>query len=208
MDFKPQSDAQRKLIDAAKRAAVDLPAHLPPALFLTDPDRTPDPASIANRLPRKWGIIYRHFGSANRYEIAENLAKIARIRGLTLLIAADPELAQSVGARGVHWPHRLIDDSKHWRDAFPVMTTSAHSPAELETASAKNIDAVLLSTVFASSSPSAGQPLGAIYFNKLRQTTPKPVYALGGVDSETAADIAPAPFASISGIADAFAPKT
>ena len=67
----------------------------------------PDPAAVARRLPRGTDVVYRHFGVAERVRVARKLMAIARGRGLVLLIAADPALAQRVGAHGVHWPQRL-----------------------------------------------------------------------------------------------------
>lgn len=169
--------------------------------FLTDPQRTPDPARIACQLPEGWGIIHRHFGAADAAATAAQLATIARQRHLRLLIAADPALALQVGADGVHWPHALLAQSRQWKDRMGLMTASAHSPAELRAIAGFPIDAALVSAIFPSASPSAGKPIGALNFRRLSQTAPCPIYALGGVNAGNTASVAPfAGLAAVNGL--------
>ncbi|MEQ9505595.1 MAG: thiamine phosphate synthase [Hyphomonas sp.] len=201
MSVEPQSRRQRKLIAAARTAAAHLPPALPPALFLTDPARTPDPAGIANGLPAGFGVIYRHFGVPDRSEAAHLLAQICRRRGLCLLIAGDPHLACAVDADGVHWPFRMRQAARKWQGRFALQTMSAHSPRELRIAEGFPVDGVVLSTAFASASPSAGRPLGAIRFHRLAREAGSPVYALGGITAETAGIAAKvAGFAAVNGM--------
>ena len=151
---------------------------LPALLFLTDPDRTSDPAAIARRLPRGAGVIYRHFGAANRLGLARALLRICRRRGLVMLIGADAALARRIGADGVHVPERL------WQGRPPgvrLVTCAAHGPAALRRAAALQADAALLSPVFSSRSPSAGRPLGPRAARAWAAASQTPVYALGGV---------------------------
>lgn len=190
MSLEPQSRAKRKLIAAARLSAAHLPAALPPAWFVTDPARTPDPAMIARGLPPGFGLIYRHFGAPGRESVAQALAGICAHRQLTFLVAADPELAAKAGADGVHWPFRLRAESRRWRSRFAVQTLSAHSGRELRSARGLPVSAVLLSTAFASRSATAGTALGAFRFRKLAGEARLPVYALGGINPETAGSVA------------------
>ncbi|MGH6956982.1 MAG: thiamine phosphate synthase, partial [Caulobacteraceae bacterium] len=76
-----------------------------PRLFLfTDPARTPDVAAAVEALPRGAGVVYRAFGAAEATAEGRRLAKIARRRGLVLLVGADARLAAAIGAAGVHLP--------------------------------------------------------------------------------------------------------
>lgn len=201
MSVEPQSRARRKLAAAARRAARHLPPSLPPAFFVTDPERIPVPEKIAVGLPVGWGIIYRHFGAADREETAATLASICRERGLDLLIAADPALAMAVGAEGVHWPFRLRADMRRWTCRFPLQTVSAHSGAELRAAAKFPASAVLLSSVFPSRSPTAGKALGALRFRASVRASDLPVYALGGVNAANAEATADAGgFAAVEGM--------
>lgn len=202
MSLEPQSRARRKLIAAARLAARRVPAGMPPALFVTDPARTPEPAQIAAGLPKGWGVVYRHFGAPDREAVAAALAALCRRRGLVLLIAADPLLAVKVGADGVHWPFRLQRQIRRWRGRFRLQTLSAHSSGELRAAAQLPVDGALVSAVFPSRSPSAVKAMGALRFRKLAREAGLTVYALGGVTAENARTVAAvAGFAAVDGMA-------
>ncbi len=183
--MKHQADQARKWRSAIRNVKRHFPSTLPACLFLTDPNRTPNPVSVLPKLPRGSGIIYRHFGAENRHQTALELSDGIRPLGLRLLIAADPELAQAVGADGVHWPETRLGQARAWRNRFELQTASAHSRQAIWRASQLNFDAVLASSVFSSDSPSAGRPLGVARFRRLVSTSPIPVYGLGGVTAQT-----------------------
>ena len=184
----------------AQRLNRDAGAPAIPALFFfTDPKRTPDPCAIAQRLPRGAAIVYRHFGAADRAQTARKLAALAASRGLVLLIAADPELAQRVGAGGVHWPERFA----------PVrgpgfMTVSAHGAEGISRAAAAGADACVLAPVFATRSASGNAPLGLFHASQLARAATTPVVALGGVNANTARRLSGRGFAGVAAV-DAFA---
>ncbi|MEQ8404888.1 MAG: thiamine phosphate synthase [Oceanicaulis sp.] len=167
----------------ARRAEALSPARRPaPGLFvLTDPERTPDLVRLAERLPAGCGLILRTFGRSEIEAHAFALAQIAGVRGLTLLISADRDLARRCGAHGVHWP-RWARPHRPWPGA--LVTASAHDPAALRRAE-RAADAVLVSTVFASASPSAGRPMGPFRLAAWARRSRVPVYALGGVNAGT-----------------------
>jgi len=189
MTLKRQSSQKRKLLAAARTARSHLPDGLPPVLLLTDPSRTPDPIGTISRLPSGWGVIYRHFGAVDAAVTARALAAISRERGLCFLIAADPQLAMATDADGVHWPHTKIAASRKWQNRFALMTASAHTAAELRAVSHYPVDAALISTAFASSSPSARKPIGALRLRSIARVSACPVFALGGVTAENAAQV-------------------
>ncbi|MBS0294968.1 MAG: thiamine phosphate synthase [Proteobacteria bacterium] len=172
-----------------RRAAPKRP--LPPLLFLTDPQRTPDPVPIAERLPSGAGVVYRGFGAADAPEVAERLAAVARAQGLTLLIGVVESLAEACGAQGLHLPERMIHRVPEIRRDHPdwVITVAAHNAAALRQAAEAGADAALLSTVFHSQSPSAGPALGADAFGRMVAEAGLPVYALGGVDDFNASHL-------------------
>jgi len=185
LPLEAQRAARRKLQRSARPARG---AKLPPALFFTDPDRTPDPVATAGQLPAGWGVVYRHFGAPDRLKIARALASVCRRRRLRLLIAADPVLARKVGADGVHWPSRGLAGFRT-AGRFPVETASAHSNWELVRARGAGMDAAVLSAVFPSRSKSAGKPLGTLRFRLAIRATGMPAYALGGVTPANAARV-------------------
>jgi thiamine-phosphate pyrophosphorylase len=159
---------------------------LPRAFFLTDPDRTMNLLGVIARLPRGWGVIYRHFGAANRYVVGAALARACRQRGLILLVSADPALAARIGADGVHWPEARLRGVRQKSPRF-IETAAAHSRAAIARARRFGIDAAIVSTVFPSRSRSAGKAMGPLRFRLIARAARLPVYALGGVNARNAA---------------------
>lgn len=175
---------------------------LPSLLFFTDPDRTPDPAAVAERLPRGAGVVYRAFGAPEAEAIANRLLKIARARGLKLLIGQDAALASRIRADGVHLPERLAWRAPALKRARPgwLVTAAAHSLA----AARADADAVVVSPAFPSASRSAGAALGPHRLAALVRAAGRPVYALGGIDNKTARRLLDAGlvgFAAVDGLA-------
>ena len=160
---------------------------LPPLLFLTDPERTPEPWLQAGRLPGGAGVVFRWFGRPDSVEVGRRLADVSRARGLTFLVGADADLAETLGADGLHLPERLVADATALRRRPGwLMTGAAHSPEALGRAAVAGLDAALLSPVFPSLSPSAGEAIGPERFETWVARTRLPVYALGGVTQTTA----------------------
>ncbi len=177
-------------------------AHIPALYFFTDPDRVRDPCAVAARLPRGAAIVYRHFGAKHRLREAQALARLAKRRGLTLLIGADERLAQRVGANGVHLPEsaarvlpRLRRRHRTW-----IVTIAAHSPTALARLQRSGADAIVLAPILPSRSSAARAPIGGRAGAALARRTACPIIALGGVRAR--ARIAPG-FAGLAAI-DAF----
>lgn len=160
------------------------PAHLPAFWVLTDPVRTPDPVAVAERLPVGSGLIYRHFGSTERFGIASQLRDVTRFRGCRFLVSADPELARLSHADGLHWPENCLAQIRY-DQRWGLQTTSAHSITALHRAQARDLDAVFCSSIFPSASPTAGRPLGPFRLAAWARATTLPVFALGGVNART-----------------------
>ncbi len=161
---------------------------LPSLLFFTDPERTPDPEAIARGLPRGAGVVFRTFGASDAPARGARLKAIARECGLILLIGRDAELAARIGADGVHLPERLAYRARRLKAAHPrwIVTAAAHSTMAARRALAAGADAVVVSTVFASRSASAGRPMGAVRLALLVRRVNGPVYGLGGIDNKKA----------------------
>ncbi|MCX7586017.1 thiamine phosphate synthase [Phenylobacterium sp. 58.2.17] len=182
-----------------RRAAGRKPP-LPPLLFFTDPGRTPDIEAAAWRLPRGSAIVFRAFGAPDAELRARRLAQIAAERGLMLLIGADAGLAAQVGAHGVHLPERLAGRARRIRRTGWIVTAAAHSLSAARHGLASGADAVVVSAVFPSSSPSAGAPIGPLRLAQLARAAGGPVYALGGVNDKTARRLLPAGLVGLAAV--------
>ena len=136
-------------------------------------------------MPRGSGIVFRAFGSPDAEVRARRLLRIARRRGLKLLIGQDAGLAHRIGAHGVHLPERRAPGAGPLKRANPtwIVTSAAHSLAAARRSCA---DAVVLSLAFPSQSGSAGLALGPIRLATRVRASGRAAYALGGINERTA----------------------
>lgn len=185
---------------AALSARARLRKPLPALLFFTDPGRTPDIAAAAARLPRGSAVVYRAFGAPDAEATARALLTIVRRRGLKLLIGADHRLAARVRADGVHLPERLAYRARAIRRPGWLVTAAAHGPRAARLALAAGADAAVVSAVFASNSPSAGPPIGALKLAEMLLTAGGPVYGLGGINDKTARRLLRAGLVGLAGV--------
>src|SRR4029077_12584101 len=108
-----------------------------------------------------------------------DLARICRARRLALVVAGDPRLAAALGA-GVHlragrWPGVPL---RH----RGLITSSAHSLADLRRARRAGAAMAFLSPVFPTPSHPNARVLGPVRWVGLAIAAGLPVAALGGVD--------------------------
>ena len=169
---------------------------------MTDPKRVTDVVAAAEMLPRRAAIIYRHFGSAHRFVDAEALRQVTFKRQQQFLIGDDPQLAIEVGADGVHFRRdAALTGPTLWRRRCPDWLISmAGIKTGDYTGDVSILDGLLLSTIFPSQSPSAGEPIGVEALKEKTRKLPVPVFALGGVNSKTAPKLIGSGAAGIAGI--------
>lgn len=156
--------------------------------MFTDPVRTPDPVRGAEDLPTGAAVVYRAFGAPGAEETARDLRQVTQARGLMLLIGADADLAAACGADGVHLPERRGAQARPLRQRHPgwLVTTAAHSLTAARRGLAQGAQAVVVSAVFPSNSPSAGAPIGPVRLAALARAAGGPVYGLGGINTKNA----------------------
>ena len=174
---------------------------MPALFFVTDP-RVEDPRAVAKTLPRSSAIIYRHFGDARRAEIAADLRAIAFDGDHLFLIGADPQLAISCGADGVHFPQQDISSVAKWRELIPqwFLSAAVHDMDSIIEANAAPLNAVTLSPVFQTDSAGSGKPLGARRFTDLAGLSSYPVIVMGGIKPENIDHLSGTGAAAIAGI--------
>jgi thiamine-phosphate pyrophosphorylase len=197
----------RALQRAARRLEARRGRGKVPALALfTDPERTRDLAGTVGRLPPGSLVVYRAFGAPDAEQTGRALVRLARRGGLRLLVGADMALAAKIRADGVHLPERLAHLAGPLKRRRPgwLVTAAAHSARAVRRAQAA--DAVFISPVFPSRSPSAGRPLGVVRLAALARGSRARVHALGGVRAATVARImmtGAAGFAAVEALSEA-----
>lgn len=126
--------------------------------------------------------------------------KIARRRGVKLLIGADHRLAARVGADGVHLPERMAHRAAAIRRLGWLVTAAAHSPGAARRALAAGADAAVVSAIFPSNSPSAGPPIGPLRMARIVRAVGGPLYGLGGINDKTARRLLRAGLVGLAGV--------
>lgn len=159
--------------------------------------RTPDVEALASSLGQGQALVYRAFGAPEAEQVARRLLRMARRQGFLLLIGADYRLAAKIGAHGVHLPERMVHLGPRVKRRGGLVTAAAHSARTLRV---KGVDALVLSAIFPSASPSAGPPLGALKLAQLVRRSASPVYALGGVTNQTAAALLKTGVVGLAGV--------
>ena len=147
-----------------------------PRLWLMTDERQGEALWAAlERLPRGAGIVFRHYALARRERrlLFERVRRVARRRGLVLVVAGDD---------------RLRGDGAHNRRAplGEMSTASAHNLRELKQAERRGADLVFLSPLFETRSHPSGRALGRARFGLIAGRARVPVIALGGVDARRA----------------------
>jgi len=214
--MSPDADRLWRTAQALNRAAAGVSpgvSRLPPLLFVTDQQRTPEPWTTAAALPPGAGVIYRHFGAEERRAVADRLRRVTQSAGVRLLIGQDARLAEAVGADGVHLPERDLGLAALLRVTRPdwILTGAVHGATGLAQArrSMPGLDAVILSPIFPAGGTSSDKPaLGLEAFAALARTASIPVYALGGIDADNAEgllDSGACGIAGVGGVVRAFA---
>ena len=170
---------------------------------MTDPQRIANPVKAAQNLPRGAAIIYRHYGADNAFDTAQKLRQVTFERDQQFLIGHDPKLALRTGADGVHFRRdEGIVAPTLWRTRCPDWVISmAGLKAEQNYSGDLNIlDGLLISSIFYSKSPSAGNPIGVENLKSICKNLDVPIFALGGVSNRTATSLIGSGAAGLAGI--------
>ena len=166
-----------------------------PRIWLMTDERMGDRLwNAVDRLPGGAGIVLRHYSIPKeaRAGLASRLSTIAKERGMTLAIAADAELARTVGAPLVHNPTGAPGDLSFSR--------SVHSVAQAEAARREGAALLFISPVFSTRSHPETEPLGSELAATIAKAAGVPAIALGGVNAQNFAALESAGFYGWAGI--------
>ena len=161
---------------------------LPRVWIITMPEHPEGPIAPVRRALRTCpagvvGVQLRAPGVDDRQLVAwgRELRAIASARKSMLTVSRRPDVAQIVGADGVHLPeHGLLPSSirEHWPE-LEVVGASQHDAAGLERAASEGASFAFLSPVF--EVPGKNPSLGIRGFEAAIAGVGLPTYALGGI---------------------------
>jgi thiamine-phosphate pyrophosphorylase len=175
---------------------------MPPLWFFTDAARLPDPLPVIARLPRGLcGVVFRHDGAPNRLELGGKIAALCRARRLVLVVAGDARLAASLHA-GLH----LRGGRRGIMQLPPLVTASAHNPAEMRRARRAGAALLFISPVHATKSHINAPVLGGVGWRRLARLAGRTsAAALGGINGRGIRVLGRA--CAAAGAIEAFFPK-
>ena len=129
-------------------------------------------------LPRGSGFIYRHYhlAAGERRARFAALARLARARGICVILAGGMAQARAWGADGAYGAGGVIGPGGRG-----LRLATVHGLREMR--QARRADAVLLSPVFPTRSHPGGKVLGLLRFRLMAGRGRVPVIALGGMDA-------------------------
>lgn len=123
------------------------------------------------------GVVFREKDLPGAERAALGADVVAAAGPVPVLVAGDLDLAEALGAAGVH-----LAADQPWPATDLVVGRSCHDAAELADATAHEAGYVTLSPVWATASkPGYGPALGPDGLAALAAGTDRPVFALGGV---------------------------
>jgi thiamine-phosphate pyrophosphorylase len=123
------------------------------------------------------------------------------------LISEDAGLADAIRANGLHLPERFAASAHHWKALRPgwLITTAAHSIEAVFRAARAGADAALLAPIFPTRSHPERAALGVSHARSIAKLRILPLYALGGVNGQTARHLTGSAFVGFAAI-DALSP--
>ncbi len=123
-----------------------------------------------------------HYTAAAFAELARRAMALCARRGARLLLNCEPELAQELGAAGVHLTsRRLMALQERPLPAGQWVAASCHDEVQLARAGELGLDFAVLSPLAATASHPGRESLGWKRFGLLTEAAVLPVYALGGL---------------------------
>lgn len=130
----------------------------------------------------------KNLSRAELRTLSLRVIELAHAHGAKVLINSDVELAQEIGADGIHLASAQLA-TLHERPDLPWCAASCHNKEELQRAGELGLDFAVLGPVLPTQSHPGAAHLGWEAFGEIAAGSAIPVYALGGLcrnDMQTA----------------------
>ena len=128
--------------------------------------------------------LYRDKSNPNYALQAAHFVEVCnQFESIKSFIHRDAELAQELGATGVHFTSKQFDKIEDAKKIGLEVIISTHTYEEVSQAQKLGVDAVTYSPIFAS--PGKGEPKGIEDLTQLLQKCDVKVFALGGVTDDS-----------------------
>ena len=156
---------------------------LPACWLMSDARSAAGTVALAVLLPPGSGIVLRHdaLPQGARWRLARRLARVAKARGLMLLIAGLPAEARRWGADGVHLRQHAARRAAQARAIGLIVTMPVHYHREARRAKRAGADAAFVSPLHPTRSHIDAVPLSRAAWLRLARAAGGQAIALGGM---------------------------
>jgi thiamine-phosphate pyrophosphorylase len=156
---------------------------LPPQWLFSDERLAVGVVRLAALLPPGSGIVLRHdrLSAGARWRLLRRLMRMARTRGLVILLAGSPAMARCWGADGVHLRQHDARRAVHARRLGLLVTMPVHDAHEARAARRAKADAVFISPLHPTRSHPGAKALGTAEWSRLARLAGGQPTALGGM---------------------------
>lgn len=156
---------------------------LPRQWLFSDERLTVGIARLAAALPPGSGIVLRHdsLASGTRWRLLRRLMRVARTRGLTILLAGTPDMARRWGADGVHLRQHDARRAVQAHRLGLIVTMPVHDAREARRARRAKADGVFISPLYPTRSHPGAPVLGPAAWLRLARLAGGQPIALGGM---------------------------
>lgn len=165
---------------------------MPGLIFITDQSAQPCPEEIITKMPSGSMVILRDYDVENRAELGRALAYVCKARNIKFIVAGDFALSLMLEADGIHFAEFKMSEAELIRKEKPdyFITAAVHNEEAIKNAIRLDIDALLLAPIFATKShpetfDDQDKVVGPEQLKKMCHKYRIPIYALGGINSET-----------------------
>lgn len=181
--------------------------NMPRVIFMTDNEAQPFPEDVIERLPCESIVVLRDYDHDDRENLGKALRYICRTKGIKFFVAGDITLSLMLDADGIHLPEYMLSDAEKIKQDYPSLLMSIAAHHEITVAKAERLDlfAVLLSPIFPTKShpetfTDKSKTIGIKRLNEVCEKYKIPVYALGGINEQTAQELLNSNIAGFAGI--------
>ena len=167
---------------------------LPNLWLFTDSLKTLKPIELSKRLPKKSGLVIRHYNSKNKTIILKDILHIKKRRMFTVLISGKYKRGLNIdGNHSPQWASPVNNDNK-------ITSMSFHHAKNLRKSINLKADIIFISPVFPSTSHKNKQCLGVIKLGLMARLFKKHVIALGGINNKNITRLRSLPISGCAGI--------
>jgi thiamine-phosphate pyrophosphorylase len=151
--------------------------HPLPKIWMMTDSRIGDLVASIGRLPKRSGIIFRHYELPRRERRAmfEIIRKLARRQQHTLILGDHPRTARTWGADGAH--------SRSLYKSHGLRTVAVHNAREVTMAKRVKADLIFVSPVFATRSHVGARTIGRVGLGQIAGSQRRQAVALGGMNA-------------------------